>query len=329
MKKKIHEISAYFKIYKLRNDKRVVVFLICLLIATTLWFLNALSKDYSTSIYYPVKYVNAPKNQFLANTPPKKLELKVQAHGFTLLRHKLNLSFSPIVLNLTNITQGLVPGADGYNVRTSSLLQRISDQVSNEITINTIQPEFLLLQLDSLKTKTIPVKPDVELDFESQFNLKKPVLLSPNEVEITGPAGILDTILFLQTKQHSFTKLDADVEKNMDILHPENVAVKPEKALLKIFVEKFTEKEINVPVKVVNLPDSTKIKLFPSEVKVIFLVGLSNFGEISSTDFEMVVDFNKIESSVEKLTVEISSKPDFVKSVKVVPGSVEYLIEAN
>jgi hypothetical protein len=307
----------------------VVVFLVCLLIATTLWFLNALSKDYSTSIYYPVKYVNPPKNQFLANTPPKKLELKVQAHGFTLLRHKLNLSFSPIVLNLTNITQNLVPDANGYNVRTSSLLQRISDQVSNEITINTIQPEFLLLQLDSLKTKKIPLKPDVDLDFESQFNLKEPLSLSPEEVEITGPAAVLDTILFLQTERGSFTKLNVDIERKLDIMHPENVSVKPEKVLLKIFVEKFTEKEISVPIKIANLPDSTNIKLFPSEVQVTFLVGLSNFGEISAADFEMVVDFNKIELSVEKLTVEISSKPAFVQSVKIVPESVEYLVEAN
>lgn len=329
MKKKIDEISGYFKIYKLRNDKRVVVFLVCLLIATTLWFLNALSKDYSTSIYYPVKYVNPPKNQFLANTPPKKLELKVQAHGFTLLRHKLNLSFSPIVLNLTNITQNMVPGTDGYNIRTSSLLQRISDQVSNEITINTIQPEFLLLQLDSLKTKKIPLRPDVDLEFESQFNLKEPLSLSPDEVEVVGPAAILDTILFLQTEQQSFTKLDANVERNMGIVHPENVTVKPEKVLLKISVEKFTEKEINVPVNVVNLPDDTNIKLFPSEVQVTFLVGLSNFGAISAADFEIAVDFNKIESTVEKLTVEISSKPAFVQSVKVTPESVEYLIEAN
>jgi len=329
MKKRINEISGYLKVDKLRNDKRVVIFLVCLLIATVLWFLNALSKDYSTSIYYPVKYVDTPKNLFLANVPPKNLELKVQAHGFTLLRHKLNLSFSPIVLNVSNIIQNSLPDDDGYNINTDNLLGRISDQVSNEITITDIQPEFLLIKLDSLKTKNVEVKPAIELDFETQFNLKEPVLISPKEVEITGPAAILDTIVFLRTKPASFLKLDADVERNMDIIHPVNTAVKPEQVLLKISVEKFTEKEIMVPVKVLNMPDSTKIKLFPAEVQVSFLVGLSQFGEITSDDFDLVVDLNKTESATEKLSVEILSKPSFVQTVKIVPVSIEYLIEAN
>jgi hypothetical protein len=66
-----------------------------------------MEKDYTTSLTYSVKYVNPPKNLFLANTPPSKLELNVQAHGFTLLRHKLAFSFSPIVLDLSAISQSL------------------------------------------------------------------------------------------------------------------------------------------------------------------------------------------------------------------------------
>ena len=132
MKKNFNKISNYFKIDKLKNDKRIVVSLVCLLIATVLWFLNALSKDYSTTITYPVKYVDAPKNQFLANEPPSKLDLKVNAHGFTLLRHKLSLSFSPIVLNLTTITQNLEDSGDGFIIYTSNLIRRVSSQVSNE-----------------------------------------------------------------------------------------------------------------------------------------------------------------------------------------------------
>ena len=100
MKIKLSEITGYFKIERLKNDKQIVVFLVCLLIATALWFLNALSKDYSTTISYPVKFVNPPSNQFVSNKLPQKFELQVEAHGFTLLRHKLSLSFSPIVINL-------------------------------------------------------------------------------------------------------------------------------------------------------------------------------------------------------------------------------------
>ena len=148
MKKKLNEISGFFKLEKLKNDKRIVVFMVCLLIATVLWFLNALSKEYSTTITYPVKYVNPPGNQFLSNTPPAKFDLKVEAHGFTLLRHKLNLSFSPIVLNLTNTTQNLEGETGAYTIRSETLRSRISDQVSSEIRIIEVLPDFFTLVLD-------------------------------------------------------------------------------------------------------------------------------------------------------------------------------------
>ena len=51
----------------------------CLLIATVLWFLNALSKDYSTTIAYPVKYIDAPKNQFLAKLAYTALQTQLLA----------------------------------------------------------------------------------------------------------------------------------------------------------------------------------------------------------------------------------------------------------
>jgi hypothetical protein len=90
--------SGFFNLKKLRQDKRVIVFLGCLAISTFLWFLNALSKDYETTLIYPVKYVNLPDKRFLANDPPSNLELTIQAHGFTLLKNKVNMKLEPIVL---------------------------------------------------------------------------------------------------------------------------------------------------------------------------------------------------------------------------------------
>ncbi|MEN8118111.1 MAG: CdaR family protein [Bacteroidota bacterium] len=329
MIKRINKILAHFKVEKLKNDKRIVVFLVCVLIATALWFLNALSKDYTTSIYYPVKYVNAPKNQFLSNEPPSKLELKVDAHGFTLLRHKLSLSFSPIVLNLNNITRNLKSENGVYSVNTNSLSRGISSQVSNEISVSDIRPEIIKIVLDSLKTQDIPVKTDIEVKFKPQFNLKSPVTISPEKVRITGPATIIDTIRFLKTKQKVFDKLDAKTEKTVEVLHPEGTSIIPEKIMLDINVEKFTEKELSIPIVVKNKPENVNIKLFPSELKLSILVGLSEFENITSSDFSAVIDYNSIKPESKNLEVGIESKPDFVQVIRYTPKSVEYLIEIN
>lgn len=327
MNKRIEKIPGYARVEKLKNNKQAIAFLACVVIATALWFLNALSKDYSTTISYPVKYVNAPARQFLANEPPSKLELKVDAHGFTLLRHKLSLSFSPIILNLTNITKGVQPQNRTYEVHTSRHQKRIASQITNEITIREVLPEVLYIVLDSLKSKSVPVKAAIELAFKPQFNLQNPIELNPKEVMITGPAASIDTIQFLYAEKKSYKDVDATIENNLEVLHPDKTTIVPEEVLLKIDVEKFTEKELEIPIQIKNKPADVNLKLFPSVIKVTCMVGLSEFNEITSTDFRAVVDYNNINSSSSKLAVQIELKPSFIELIRFTPENVEYLIE--
>lgn len=330
MKKKLSDITKYLQLEKIKNNKQIVAFLVCLLIATVLWFLNALSKDYTATISYPVKYVNPPSNRFLSNTPPAKFDLKVEAHGFTLLRHKLSLSFSPIVLNLNSITRNAKSDSGTYTIRTEDLTRRISDQVSKEISIAEIRPEYITLVLDSLITKKVPVKLNVNTAFKPQFYLEEPISAIPDSVNITGPATVLDTISSLNTESKTFEQLDAPIEKSIALLHPEKTSLSPEKVTVKIPVERFTEKELKLPIEVRNKPESVNIKLFPSEVNVSILVGLNEFENINSSDFKVYVDYDTItKSHPEELDVKIDTKPSFIQMLRISPATVEYLIETN
>ena len=94
-------------------------------------------------------------------------------------------------------------------------------------------------------------------------------------------------------------------------------------------MEKYTEKEIKIPVVVINKPDNVNIKLFPSEVKVTCLVGLSEFEDLTANDFKAVVDFNNANGDTKNLNVKIEQKSSFIQLVRFTPESVEYLIETN
>lgn len=329
MEKRISEILGFFHPERLKNDKRIVVFSVCLLIAAALWFLNALGKDYTTSLSYSVKYVNPPDNLFLANNPPSKLELNVQAHGFTLLRHKLAFSFSPIVLDLTEVSKTPESERNRYSVSSEELINTIGLQVSKEIAINGVSPQSISLVFDSLNAKMIPVLPHVELRFKPQFDLKGPVKTEPESIKITGPATVIDTILALQTESVAFEDLDKSAEKQVRLIHPQNIRVNPEKVSLTVPVEKFTEKEIALPVAVTNLPDSISLKLFPSEVKVTVTVGLSEYENVTSNDFYATVNYERIVAGDNQLEVSVETKKSFIRLLKIQPGTIEYLIETE
>jgi YbbR domain-containing protein len=327
MNDRIKKILGKFHPEKLKNDKRIIVFAICLFIAAALWFLNALGRDYTATLSYSVKYVNPPDKLFLANEPPDKFELTVQAHGFTLLRHKLAFSFSPIVLDLKNISQNLDNQTKEVQISTENLLRQIGEQVSKEIAIVEISPKNIALVFDNHYTKMVPVKPRVSLNFKPQFYLRGDIAVKPESLKITGPSAIIDTISFLQTENKTFQNLDKNLENVILVEHPSATKISPEKVTLNIPVEKFTEKKISVPVQLINMPQETRLKLFPAAVTVTFLVGLSDYENISEKSFNAVADYRQTSSKQETLEVLIVEKPPFVEILKVSPGKVEYLIE--
>jgi hypothetical protein len=314
---------------KLRKDQRLIIFGVCLLVATSLWFLDALSKDYSATLSYSVKYVNPPGNLFLANNPPSKIDLKVEAHGFTLLRHKLAFSFSPLLLDLTTLSQNIDNENWTVQVTSENLIRRIGNQISKEISISDISPRTISLEFDSLETKLVQIVPQVTLHFKPQFNLSGAVTINPDSVYIYGAAGFLDTLTFLYTEPKTFHDLESTIEQSIRVQHPRKTNVSPERVILHVPVEKFTEKKITVPLAIVNMPNNADVKLFPPQVTVSVLVSLSEYENVTANDFNAMVDYSQVTVERETLDVYVESKSSFSQSLKVSPNLVEYLIETE
>ncbi len=327
MNKKPFEIKGLFNLKLLKADKRLITIIICLLIATALWFLNALSKSYITTLSYPVKYINPPANRFLANTPASKFDIKVEAYGFTLLRHKMAFTFSPLLLNLSGILKDSDEDKKEVTIPTESLIKQIESQISNEVTIADIRPQTITLILDRLKTKRVNIKPVVEIDLQPQFFLKDSIVLKPPAVEVSGPAAVIDTIGFLKTEKYSFNEVNTTIQQSVKVICPQNTSLSDDKVTIYIPVERYTEKEVRLQLQAKNIPEKSQVRLFPSEVKVTFLVNLSDYNNIDKDNFTAIVDLNDNEG--ETLKVVLAHMPSDIKMVRVTPENVEYLIEAN
>ena len=113
------------------------------------------------------------------------------------------------------------------------------------------------------------------------------------------------------------------------IIHPDKTTIRPEKVSVKIPVERFTEKKIKIPISVNNKPADKHVKLFPSEIELTALVGLSEFENVKSSSFEVFVDFENIDPASESLPVSVRSNGSQLKIIRFKPETVEYLIESN
>jgi hypothetical protein len=90
-------------------------------------------------------------------------------------------------------------------------------------------------------------------------------------------------------------------------------------------VDRFTEKELELPIDVLNLPIGYDVQLLPQKVKVNFSVAYKDFESIQSGLFKAIVDFKNKTDNSEVALVILENKPGNIYHVKLKPERVKYL----
>ena len=327
--KLLNRIQYLLKKSEIKNQRKIITFFVCICIATVFWFLNALNKSYTVDIEFPVKYINLPANRVLSNHPVDKFTLTVSSYGFTILRHKLSLAFSPLVFDVNDFTHGQLQKTNNsrYVISTGQFINRFASQISNELKINAIHPDTVVFNFEKMKERIVKVIPKVHLDFQVQHDLSRSIILVPDSVLVNGPESIMDTLSYVYTVFQKYTKVKESIQRNIALKEYKSLTFKPSRVMMTIPVEEFTEKNLMVPVYVNNLPEDEHVNLFPEKIRVSFQVSLSRFKEIKADEFRVCVEYKDIKQQKETLSLKLEVQPKDLKTVSVYPSRIEYLIE--
>jgi YbbR domain-containing protein len=311
-------------------DRDVFVFAFFLFLSFIFWTLNSLGKELESEVKYPVRYINLPKERVLTDGLPPKLNLYIKGPGYSILKLKLSGNRAPVVLDIATINYRRIPGSKSLNyyILTTGLIPNLTNQLRAECKILTVQPDTLFFSFDRVISKSLPIIPDVDIQTERQYFVKGELLVDPDFVTVTGPEHFMDTIFTVRTRYKKFSGLNETVKKSLSLKIPKGTLASGKKVVLTIPVEQFTEAEIEVPVRIMNKPDSIDVKIFPDVVTVRGLVAVSDYKKFKEIPFEVVLDLGKADlNSPEKLPVEFRNVPPFVNSLRVSPSKVDFLIE--
>jgi hypothetical protein len=326
----LRRVYAYFKseFYTIRNGK-AFVFLVCLVLASFLWFLNALEKHYTDHITIPVKYINLPKNKDLTGKLPDKLEIVVDALGYTILRHKLSLSFSPLLIDVNEITGNYLENRfmSKYSISTYGHKEEFAKQISSEIAIISIRPDSISFKVSNVIDKMVKVQPVTEITFAREFIMQKPPVVQPESVLVRGPEEILDTLRYITTKPVVLKNLSQSAVQDVGLSLEPGLKCEIDKVSVQVTVEQCSEAKFEIPVFVINQPDSLQIKTFPARVKLSCRVGISQYNKLNNSSFKVVVDYSQHSLILSKLPVTLVNIPETVLSVDYFPKEVDYIIE--
>jgi YbbR domain-containing protein len=310
---------------KLESRKRIQLFSVFLLISAAIWLLNAMSKNYTTDIEYPLVYLDFPEDKVFVGELPGHLDLEINSHGYALLRYKLFRKPAPLSFDVSsfNLSRG-VDSSSAY-ILTRYLKTQISRQLPSELQLLEIQPDTLHFRFADKVTRMLEIKPDFNYTIVKQFTIKDKIMLEPDSVEVTGPDLILDTLDYILTERLDLGELTKKYEDKVRLNPEADLSYSVSRVECTIELERFTELQVSVPIEVLNLPDSLQLQTFPSSIVLNCKIGLSNYDRIESYPFRAVVDFEKIEERVPTLNVSIQNPPDYLLGYEYHPKTVEYL----
>jgi len=303
--------------------KRILVLFTCLLLAIAGWLFLALNNKYKYTAKTVLLYKNFPQKKAFHPLQSDTVDLQVEGTGWQLLFARLRVNPQSISINLEKLNNR------NYILFSEQLLD-VNQQLETSQKIISVRPDTLFFDFSKRTVKKVPVKLISDFSFEKQYGLVSDVKITPEYVTVSGPIEELDKITYWNTDSLHLSNLKANTVSRIAMRQNQlkNVNIFPSSVEVKVEVDEFTEKVIELPLKILNNKEFYPIKLFPKKVKLTFLVSLSSYEQVDASFIEAAVDMNEWKLlNHNQLTVKLLRFPDYCQVIKIDPGKVDFIIE--
>ncbi|MCK7590829.1 CdaR family protein [Subsaxibacter sp. CAU 1640] len=284
-----------------------------------------LSKSYTEIVTFHVSYTNVPEQHSISTDFDSIVKVKVKAYGFSLLaqnfyRHNLIVDFNKEVKE-----QGLL-----YSYDTKKGRSKIENQLGSKIEVLSIQPDSLNFPYEVMTVKTVPVKLDTEISYESGYDLLDSLKLEPDSIKVIGPKKSVEKISRVMATKLKLNDVNKPISAIVNLTldkELKNVKLSQSKVNVSGSVQKFTEGTFEVPVTFENMPSNIKINYFPKTVTVAYYVSLEDYKKIKALDFKVVCDYSNVKNTDKTFMIpQLVQKPKLVKSTRMKQNKIEFII---
>ena len=306
-----------------KSQRSVLTFLIFLAISTAAWFLVKLSEDYSTQTSVAVALVDGPADQWVSS-PEQKLAMSLNIDGFHTLRYKM----LPEAKQVVTVSLDEVPyrqeSGNTYSFGSQYVVERIAAWLDIDVSNVTMNDSKIYFTMNPLKSRVVPIVLCSDIKPQRQYGVYGIPTLEPAMVTIFGPEGLIDTVRSVRTDLLAKSNVSEDFSEviGLDLLGG-NIRCNTKEVKVSVEVERYTEKEVEVPIQV---PNGQKLRLFPENMTVKCHVAMKDYASISSDAFTVTVEAQQLKALQPLLDVRLVSWPDYVQILGTHPDKVEYLI---
>lgn len=303
--------------------RRISAFISCLVIALAAWVITVLSSSYNYSVKEIMLFKNAPFKRAFHSLQSDTVDVTVKGTGWQMLWSKIREANHHIRVDLSTL--------DNQDfVVLSRQLASINAEKAIKNQILSITPDTLYFDFTNRSVRRVPVRLVKTIKYMQQFTQSGLSTIKPAYVTISGPSNLIDKIEYWRTDSLALKNINEPVTTQLNLQTPPegNISVYPKTVQVTIPVEEYTEKTLELPVKLVGNVDYFNVKLFPQKVKVTFTTSLNRYADIDEELFEAQADLNLWRSyGMNTLPVKVIRMPSFCKLVSVEPSNIDFIVK--
>lgn len=303
--------------FKKTNVKSFFFFLF---FSSLIWLIVQFSEQHTEILNIPVYYENYPKDKLIEDEK-SDLEIRVQQTGFQLAWLKM---FRPEVrIDLTELP------ADSSFLKYSILENYY--ELAKKIPVDMNKAEFLEKEIRipyHLKsTKLVPLISNIKINYAPGYASEEKLTLLTDSIQISGSQSVLDSTEQVYTQKKSFKEVNADLLEKVKVKAPKDINLYQDEVYFRIKVERFTEKQMEIPIEVINAPPGIKVSLYPASIDVNFKVSLARYNQIEELDFRIVCDYKDLQEDQKFFIPRVLEKPESIQALQLNPRKIDYIIK--
>lgn len=304
---------------------KALAFLGFLLVSFIIWLMITLSGSYVSDVRMQLAYENIPEEKLLLGDPDTYLDASVYASGYRLLNYKIFRE--SLSLDVTSFNEG----SQRFFITRAEMESSMKDQMEG-LEVRRVFKDTLWLTLGENTYRKVRVSPKLTIGFQEDHEFSEPLSIEPDSIEVKGPEDLVQKIDSLTTASLVLRNLKDDFEKEVKVVIPDSLnglQLSRESVVISGRVARYSEKILEVPLMIDNVPEGVSVKTFPSNIRILCKANIDDLKRVVPSGFRISCDYQEIANNPAFLLPRVEEKPSFVKSVTLLDTKVEYLLKRS
>ena len=307
-------ILTLFRFNK-RNWKAVFL---CVFAATIFWFFNALNKDYSTNINFPVEF-EFNRNSFIPiHSLPGAVRINVSGLGWDLFRRSVGFNTNPLSIQLDRPAE--VKKID------SNVLEKMFASQLEGLELNYVLTDTLYVDIDPRVTRKVGVRIDsIEKYIKPEFGLAGPVIITPDSLDAVGPKGLVENLPPIISIPLNDRSIDEPYQDEVDVpeLNP-LLTLSPGSVVVRFDVAPYVIVEDTILLRVTGVPNQAYTRIELPTIRGMFKMLESRQESFKLDSIVAELDLGNIGPGRSRLYPKITGLPPDVQLMRLDSVTIEF-----